>query len=164
MPVLSKKYFPIISQINEGIATFNQYVNTDVQFKAVDVNDANSYFEDFDKPWGEQFWPSKGSHGVYVLCGQHESKPDVLGAYIGKASHIVMGHRMYSHLHPHRNSEHYIRKSHDGAFQFEVMLGIPVTDSDARCLASALEELLIQRGIERIRLLNHVGKMQADSV
>lgn len=156
---LAQRYAPVIAEVNAGIEAFNAFVSADLRFELIDADRPEFYSARLDRHWEEQAWPSKEIYGVYFLCGQCMTNTD-LGVYIGKASHIVMGHRMYAHLNPHRKSDFFVRKHPEGDVRLEVMLAAPVRDVKAQCLASALEEFLIQRGLKSARLLNHVGRRE----
>lgn len=150
------RYADIIRAINDGIDSFNAFIAPSYVFSPISTNDPQTYTDSLDEEWGFQGWPSKDHFGVYVLCCESE-KDGRVGVYIGKASLKVMGHRIYHHLNPHRASGRYIRVHNGETFLIEAILASPVKDNMARCLASALEEHIIARGISNAVLLNTVG-------
>jgi len=150
---LFEKYSPIIREVNNLINDFNNFLSDGYKLNHISKNNPNTYTKDLDKPWGKQGWPSKDDYGVYFLCGYQEDDKDKIGVYIGKASLKFMGHRMWSHLKPYRETGIYKR----GNFIIQVMLAIPIKDEETRCIASALEEYLITHGLGTIQLLNGTG-------
>jgi hypothetical protein len=150
---ISVRYASVLSDLNYGISQFNAFLAIDHHLPLISSDNPATFTSALDKPWGQQNWPSKDNPGVYVLCGHDEMDELQLGAYIGKASQQFMGHRLYAHLNPYRQSGIYKR----GRFVIDAILAIPISNHDARSIAAALEEFLIARGLSGVTLLNAVG-------
>lgn len=147
------KYTPIISALNCGISEFNAFLAGDHQLPLISSDNPATFTSALHEPWGQQGWPSKDNPGVYVLCGHDETDELHLGVYIGKASQQFIGHRLYAHLTPFRDSGNYKRDR----FIIDAILAVPIHNHGARSIAVALEEFLIARGVPGVTMLNTVG-------
>ncbi|NCT68769.1 MAG: hypothetical protein GXC76_14180 [Rhodanobacteraceae bacterium] len=154
------RYAEVIESINESIRSFNSLLNESMQFRVISPGDPLTYSDSMKNGWGAQGWPSKDSPGIYALCCAEMQNKSNVAVYIGKASMRVMGHRMYSHLNPFRDKGVYLRKHGGKDFEIEAMLASPVQTAGAGCLASALEEYVIARGVSGALLLNSTGVRQ----
>ena len=150
---IANRYASVIAELNCGISEFNTFLAVVHQLPLISSGNAATFTSALDKPWGQQGWPSKDDPGVYVLCGRHDDEEGQLGVYIGKASQQFIGHRLYAHLAPFRATGVYKR----GRFIIDTILAIPIKNHGARCIAVALEEFLIARGISGVTMLNTVG-------
>lgn len=155
-PVVAR-YAEIIHHLNSRIAEFNTYLKNDMAFPQISTENPATYTDAMTSDWGDQGWPSKDKRGVYVFCCAHEDESGKLGVYIGKASMREMGHRMYHHLKPFRETGVYKRKAMNAWYIVEAILAVPIEDNSAGCLASALEEFLIAGGVSGAVLMNSVG-------
>lgn len=150
----------VIDELNTGIICFNSFLSQNNQLKQICMTDPDTYTDAMDKPWGKQRWPSKDSYGVYFLLGKSEGENTRIGVYVGKASLKQMGHRMWSHLKPYRDTGVYKKAYRNEQFIIEAMCAVPMPSDNMGCLASALEEFLITRGLTTANLLNSVGRRQ----
>jgi hypothetical protein len=156
----SNKFSNVIEELNTGIDRFNSFLSQNNQLKRICVTDPTTYTDSIDKPWKQQEWPSKGSFGVYFLIGTSENDNTRIGVYIGKASLKYMGHRMWSHLKPYRDAGIYKKAYKNEQYIIEAMCSTPMPSDSMGCLASALEEFLIKRGLTSANLLNSIGRRQ----
>ena len=156
-PLVVSRYADIIKYLNVRISEFNKMLHSDHVLPHISVENPDTYTDAMDAEWGAQGWPSKEKRGVYVFCCSNEDSPEKLGVYIGKASMREMGHRMYHHLKPFRETGVYKRKLLNESYIVEAMLAVPLAFDSAGCLASSLEEFLIAGGIPNTVLMNSIG-------
>jgi hypothetical protein len=157
-----EKYGEIINEINHGICDFSTLLADEYELKSISVSDPSTYTELIDSGIESQwtkYWPNKESYGVYFLLGISESDNTKMGLYIGKASLKKMGHRLYSHLNPHKKTGRFKRSYREETFIIEAVCSIPMPTNETRYLASALEEYLITKGLKSNNaiLLNSIG-------
>lgn len=155
-----EKYRSLIAQINEGVVEFNELLAPQCRVGAVVTNDPKMFRETVAGKWGGDVWPSSDYRGVYFLFSSHENGGD-LGLYIGKATMQNIGGRLYAHTKKYRDAAAFLRPSPDGNFIIEAIGAIAIADASQICIAAALEEFLLSRGVNSpARLLNYVGVSQ----
>ena len=155
--VVVARYASVIASLNARIQEFNAFLAPSKSFDIIAPGNPTTYSDTLENEWGKQGWPSKDLPGVYAFCCRLESDDSKLALYIGKASMREMGHRMYQHLRPHRDSGIYRRQFQDQSYVVDAMLATPVSEKGAGCLASALEEFLIAGGVPGVPLMNSIG-------
>jgi hypothetical protein len=152
------KFNSVIDALNARISEFNEILADGHQLTPVDSGNKNSYFDDFGLPWEEQNWPSKGAFGVYVFCcATHDPEPKQ-AVYVGKSSLQVMGHRIYAHLNPLRKKGAYQWMYSGHSYALKSLIAIPIPASSPGCLAAALEEYIITKGLDGIEMMNSTGR------
>ena len=152
------KYEPIFQEVNIDIQKFNLFLKDEFTIAPLDTSNPESCSVIANVPWDSQVWPGSGLPGVYILCAYQESRPDRLGAYIGKASLSNIGNRLWSHLNPYRSTGIYKRNDGSGEpFIIETIMAIAFRDLQMRPLVSALEEFVITGVQSRVHLLNSTG-------
>lgn len=153
----AEKYAGVIFRMNEVIARFNSFLTPTAHFRPVNPEDDETFSDVAGISWDDHRWPSKDTFGVYLLFGSLGSG-ERFAVYVGKASQKVIGHRIWHHLHPQRPSgTFFVPKSWNDPFPLEMILAIPVAADAPAGLASALEEFILQHGIEGVEFSNSTG-------
>ena len=147
----------VIQEINKKVDSFNSYLRSEYHFKTINVSDPEIYSDKVNDCWGGEYWASKDAYGVYILFGIDDISDD-LGIYIGKASQQYIGHRLWSHLKPHREMMDYHKKIGEQKFTFYALSTLVTSTEESRFLATSLEEHLISGGYNSAKLINKVGK------
>lgn len=154
---IADRYAPLIKRLNEMVDRFNVFLAQEARFQPVDPEDAQTFSDVAGVAWDDHRWPSKDTVGVYLLCGSLGAG-ERFAAYVGKASQKEIGYRLWHHLHPQRPSEKFfVPKSWDDPFPLEVILAISVAEDAPAGLASALEEFILQHGIDGVEFFNSTG-------
>lgn len=149
-----RDFEPVVRALNTRIHEFNQQLFGH-GFTPITRHDPNSYTNNLHKPWGaEQTWPNKDNYGVYALLYCSIDDPRELHVYLGKASQKEIGHRLYKHLTPYRTSASYVRNC--GTIELKAIVAT-VAPTGQPYMASALEEFILGRGLDNVKLLNSVG-------
>ena len=152
------KYEAIFREINLDIEEFNELLMEEFRIAPLNASNSESCSVIASVSWDDQVWPYKDLPGVYILCAHHESDPNRVGAYIGKASLSNMGYRLWAHLNPHRATDIYRMNDRSGEpFIIEAIVAIGFRDPRTTTLASALEEFIIASVRDRVHLLNATG-------
>ena len=152
------KFGLVIDALNTRIVEFNRVLAVEHQLSSIDSRSENAYFENFGLPWEKQNWPSKEAYGVYVFCCASLG-PDLKSVvYVGKSSLQVMGHRMYAHLNPLRKNGVFQWVYAGAPYALEALIAIPIPVNSPGCLAAALEEYIITKGLNGIEMMNATGR------
>ena len=155
-----KKYELHIAAINKTLKRFSTYLNPDYKIDAVDLNDGNRFLDLKGSSWVEARFPCSDSVGVYFIFGHKKDNDEVLGLYVGKASHhSCFGYRLYAHLHNEKRAERTYPKSDKEGNEFLMELVIVLPMNEIYFLAPALEEFLIyELQSENVYLINAIGR------
>ena len=150
-----------VEAINQSIAAFNQHLAESYQIREIDTTTgmkAKNIVEILHGRWDDFQFPNSDSRGVYFVFGRHREQQATNGVYIGKASfRSSIGRRLYSWLHPHRSSEHFIMNYGQETYILDYIASINLDTLAMPFMASALEEYLISSLSGRLNLLNGTG-------
>lgn len=156
------KYDNFISAINNGLNEFSKYLNSNYKISLFDdtnLKDPKVAWNLIKDGWHETQFPNGSSPGVYFIFGRRKEDENILGVYIGKASHnSLIGKRLYSHLsNAERENKIYpMRDKIGNVFLLEYVITISM--DEIYFLAPALEEFLIYYlQDEKLNLINAVG-------
>jgi hypothetical protein len=150
-----------VEAINQSIAAFNQHLAGSYQIPGIDTTtgmEEKDIVEILHGRWDDFQFPNSDSRGVYFVFGRHREQQTTNGVYIGKASfRSAIGRRLYSWLHPHRSSEHFIMNYGQDTYILDYIASINMDRLAMPFMASALEEYLISSLSGRLNLLNGTG-------
>ena len=104
---MNPRHLENLRELNEGIVAFNRYLSPSSQIPTFDsetmVRDLQCT-EIVHGDWNAFTFPNSEKRGDYFLFGHERTMEEKNGFYIGKSSfESAMGHRLYTHLHPHRS-------------------------------------------------------------
>ena len=151
-------FLEVIAELNSKIQEFNCFLSPECKFEEIDTSRKEIYSDKVRGGWGGWHSPSVDSFGVYILFGVNEENQEDIAVYIGKASQQMMGHRLWVHLKPHRETMDYHKMIGEQKFNFLALSTLSTRSESCRSLASSLEEYLIRGGLESAKLINKIGK------
>jgi hypothetical protein len=147
--------------INQSIAAFNKHLAESYRIPEIDTStgiDEKNIVKILHGRWDDFQFPNSDSRGVYFIFGRHREQQAKNGVYIGKASFgSAIGKRLYSWLHPHRSSEHFIMNYGQDTYLLDYIASINLDRLAIPFMASSLEEYLISSLSGRLNLLNGTG-------
>ncbi|MEO7100810.1 MAG: hypothetical protein ABI162_15720 [Luteolibacter sp.] len=150
-----------VEAINQSITTFNKCLAGSCLIPEIDTFsgiEEKNIVEILHRRWDDFPFPNSDSRGVYFIFGRHREQQARNGVYIGKASFgSAIGRRLYSWLHPHRSSEHFIMNYGQDTYILDYIASISLDKLAIPFMASALEEYLISSLSSRLNLLNGTG-------
>ncbi len=157
---MNEKYLEMIKIINKSITSFSKNLSPSIKIDKLgkDVDNKKKYTNIVNTPSGEQLWPNSNEAGVYFLFGKNKTTGEA-GLYIGKASlSSKIGNRLWVHLKPHRDSNHYYMNDNNGKqFILELVSSISLEKINKIFLGPSMEEFLIEDLKGKICLLNAKG-------
>jgi hypothetical protein len=160
---MNPRHLENLRELNAGIESFNQYLSPSCQIPTFDPETMTRDLhcsEIVHGDWNAFKFPNSEKRGVYFLFGHERTMEEKNGLYIGKSSFdSAMGHRLYTHLHPHRSETHFTMGYGSEVYVLDCIASIDLDTPGLEFLASALEEFLIVNLRSKLNLMNGTGNI-----
>ncbi len=161
MNEMNPRFLEDLREINEGIEAFNRFLNSSCQIPTFDSETMTQDLhcsEIIHGDWNAFRFPNSEKRGVYFLFGHERTTLEKNGLYIGKSSFgSAMGHRLYTHLHPHRAQSHFTMGYGSEVYILDFIASVDLDTPGLVFLAPALEEFLIVNLRSKLNLMNGTG-------